>query len=91
MPGDVLSENRSADALAEDGVFPNLDEETIKKRLYDALTKTERMYMLMKTEDGLTLNEMAQKTGSSKAGIKTAISKAKRKLEAQFKKLGYGK
>ena len=47
--------------------------------------------MLMKTEDELTLNEMAQKTGSSKAGIKTAMSKAKRKLEAQFKKLGYGK
>ena len=86
ISGDDIPGGESASYRADKS-----DEETIKKRLYDALTKTERMYMLMKTEDGLTLNEMAQKTGSSKAGIKTAISKAKRKLEAQFKKLGYGK
>lgn len=67
------------------------DDQMIKGQLYDALTRTERMYMLMKSEEGLTLDEMAQKTGRSKPSIKTALSKAKRKLIARLKVLEYDK
>ena len=67
------------------------DEQIIKHRLYDTLTKTERLYMLMKSEQGLSLDEMVQETGSTKASVKVALSKAKKKLEEQLKKMGYGK
>ncbi len=67
------------------------DEQIIKQRLYDTLTRTERLYMLMKSEQGLSLDEMVQETGSSKASVKVALSKAKKKLEEQLKKMGYGK
>ena len=67
------------------------DERIIKQRLYDTLTKTERLYMLMKSEQGLSLDEMIQETGGSRASVKMALSKAKKKLEVQFKKMGYGK
>lgn len=68
-----------------------VDAQIIRQRLYDTLTKTERLYMLMRTEEGLTLDEMAQKTGGSKASVKMALSKAKKKLEEQFNKMGYDK
>ena len=43
----------------------------------------------MKAAEGLSLDEIVQKTGASRPGIKTALSKAKRKLKEQFKKSGY--
>ncbi len=66
-----------------------MDEEMIKKKLYECLTKKEREYMLMKTDDGLSLDEIAQKTGNTKQGIKVALSKAKKKLKEQFNKNEY--
>jgi len=67
------------------------DEQIIKQRLYDTLTKTERLYMLMKTEQGMSLDEMVQETGGTRASIKVALSKAKKKIEKQLKRMGYGK
>lgn len=67
------------------------DEKIIKQRLYAALTKTERLYMLMKTEDGFDVEDLIQKTGGSRAGIQMALSRAKRKLQTQLKKIGYDK
>lgn len=66
-----------------------MDEEIIRQRLYETLTRTEREYMLLKAAEGLSLDEIVQKTGASRPGIKTALSKAKRKLKEQFKKSGY--
>ena len=67
------------------------DEQIIKQRLYDTLTRTERLYMLMKTDQGMSLDEMVQETGGTRASIKVALSKAKRKIEEQFKRMDYGK
>lgn len=72
-------------------ITDKMDEVVIKKRLYESLTKTEREYMLMKTEKGMSLDEISKETGKPKSGIKTALSKAKRKLEEQFKIHGYDK
>ena len=67
------------------------DEHIIKQRLYDTLTRTERRYMLMKAEQGLSLDEIVQETGGTRSGIKVALSKAKKKMEEQLKRMGYGK
>ncbi len=72
-------------------ITDRMDEIAIKKRLYKSLTKTEREYMLMKTEKGMSLDEISKETGKPKPGIKTALSKAKRKLEEQLKNHGYDK
>ena len=67
------------------------DEQIIKQRLYDTLTRTERLYMLMKAERGMSLDEMVQETGGTRASVKVALSKAKKKMEEQLKRIGYGK
>ena len=67
------------------------DERIIKQRLYDTLTRTERLYMLMKSEHNQSLEENMQETGGSRASVKMALSKAKKKLEEQLKMMGYGK
>ena len=67
------------------------DEQIIKQRLYDTLTRTERLYMLMKTDQGMSLDEMVQETGGTRASIKVALSKARRKMEEQLKRMDYGK
>ena len=67
------------------------DEQIIKQRLYDTLTRTERLYMLMKAEQGMSLDEMVQETGGTRASVKVALSKAKKKIEKQLKRMGYGK
>ena len=67
------------------------DEQIIKQRLYDTLTRTERLYMLMKTDQGMSLDEMVQETGGTRASIKVALSKARRKMEEKLKRMDYGK
>lgn len=68
-----------------------VDEKIIKQRLYDTLTQTERLYMLMKVDEGMSIDEMVHHTGGSRASIKVALSKAKKKLVEQYKKMNYGK
>lgn len=76
ISGDYYFGDDTASAITD-----RADECIIKQRLYDALTKTEREYMLLKSEDGLSLDEIAFKTGKPKSSIKTTLSKAKKKLK----------
>ena len=73
IAGDYFGED-TASAITD-----RADERIIKQRLYDTLTRTEREYMLLKSEDGLSLDEMVRKTGKPKSSIKTTLSKFKRK------------
>lgn len=86
----IASDNFLGDTSAS-SLVEMADECIIKQRLYDTLTRTQRLYMLMKSEQGLSLDEMMQETGGSRASVKMALSKAKKKLEEQLKKMGYGK
>lgn len=86
--GPILDDNVSGGETASADT-DRMDEALIKDRLYECLTRTERQYMLMKTEENLSLDEISQRTGNPKSGIKTAISKAKKKLKEQFVKNGY--
>lgn len=65
------------------------DGDKIKQMLYRTLTKTEREYMAMKTEEDMSLDEIAEATGKGKPAVKTALSKARKKLMDAFKKNGY--
>lgn len=58
----------------------------IRSRLYAGLTSTQRMYMQMRNEGGLTLDEIAARTGKPKSSIKTTISTARRQLLEKLKK-----
>lgn len=76
-------ETLGAEALAVAGPEEDreiLDETEVKQLFKECLTKTEYKYMMMKFEDEMTLDEMAESTGRSKAGIKMAISRGRRKL-----------
>ena len=66
-----------------------MDEAVLKEKLFECLTGTQREYMAMKTEEGMTLDEIARRTGVRKPLISTALSKARKKIEGQLKKLGY--
>ncbi len=63
------------------------DIKIIKQVLYDSLTRTERRYMLMKVDERMSLDDIADATGKTKSGIKTGLSKAKAKITALMKKL----
>ena len=84
----IEGDNYRGGESATDAV-EKMDEATIKKRLYECLTKTEREYMTLRTENGMTLDEISSVTGAQKPGISTALSKARKKLEEQFIKMGY--
>ncbi len=70
-----------ATSLTDDG-----DSRTIREELYAALTPTQRRYLELRNEYGLSLDEIAELTGSPKSSIKTTISTARRQMLAQINK-----
>ena len=63
------------------------DNTRVKKILYGELSSTQREYMTMKNDEGLTLDEISAKTGRPKTSIKTAISSARKMMRERMKKL----
>lgn len=62
------------------------DIKTIKDELYSLLTPTQRHYLHLRNDLGLSLDEIAAVTGSPKSSIKTTISIANRLLMEQIKR-----
>lgn len=62
------------------------DRAMIREKLYGALTETQRKYLELRNELGLSLDEIAEATGRPKASIKTSISTARKQLLEQLKK-----
>lgn len=56
------------------------DASKITETLFDSLTSTQRKYLKMRNDDGLSLDEIAAITGSPKASIKTTISVARKQM-----------
>lgn len=56
------------------------DASKITETLFDSLTSTQRKYLKMRNDDGLSLDEIATITGSPKASIKTTISVARKQM-----------
>ena len=63
------------------------DIETIRNTLYSRLTETQRTFLTLRNEYGLSLDEIAATTGRPKASIKVAISTARKQMLEQLKKI----
>ena len=62
------------------------DNEIIRNELYSLLTPTQRRYLELRNRLGLSLDEIAELTGSPKSSIKTTISTARRQMLEQISK-----
>ena len=62
------------------------DIKTIKDELYSLLTPTQKYYLHLRNDLGLSLDEIADVTGNPKSSIKTTISIANRLLMEQIKR-----
>ena len=63
------------------------DRKAIRDELFKSLTPTQRHYLELRNELGLSLDDIARMTGKPKASIKTTISTARKQLLEQIKKL----
>ena len=63
-----------------------LDRKTIRDSLYNSLTETQRHYLNLRNELGLSLDDIAKMTGKPKSSIKTTISNARKQLLEQIRK-----
>lgn len=63
------------------------DDAELRQNLYGHLTPEERKYMHLKVEEDLSLDQIEALTGKGKPAIKSALSKARKKLKEQLKKL----
>lgn len=62
------------------------DMDTVKKSLLSMLTPTQRHYLHLRNEMGLSLDEMEEVTGCPKTSIKTTLSAARRLMMEHVKK-----
>lgn len=62
------------------------DQLLIKNNLYSHLSATQRKYMELRENEGLSLDEMATVTGKPKTSIKTTLSAARKQLMEELKK-----
>lgn len=59
----------------------------LKRRLYSTLSSTQQIYLKLRDEEGLSLDEIAALSGKPKTSIKTTISAARRQLLKEIKAL----
>ncbi|MBO4724778.1 MAG: sigma-70 family RNA polymerase sigma factor [Bacteroidaceae bacterium] len=62
------------------------DRLTIRDELYKSLTETQRHYLELRNELGLSLDDIAKMTGKPKTSIKTTLSAARKQLLEQIRK-----
>ena len=64
-----------------------MDIETIRSILQRGLTDSQRNLLVLRNEEGLSLDEIAAVTGRPKSSIKVALSTARKHMLERFKKL----
>ena len=52
----------------------------IRKEVYGTLTTTQREYLYLRNDEGLSLDEIASATGKPKTSIKSTLSKARKQM-----------
>ncbi len=62
------------------------DLKNIRKSVYSVLTESQRKYLYLRNEEGMTLEEIAEITGRPKTSIKTTISAARKQILNLLKK-----
>ena len=63
------------------------DNTRVKKMLYDRLSGSQREFMTLRNDEGMSLDEIAKATGRPKSSIKVSISNSRKKMMEQLKKL----
>lgn len=63
------------------------ENERIRKHLYGKLSETQRMFLTMRNEYDLSLDEIAATTGRPKNSVKSSLSSARRQLLEELKKI----
>lgn len=63
------------------------DMKKIKDAIYETLTSTQREYLHMRNDEGMTLDEIARMTGKPKTSIKSTISAARRQMLNMIKEI----
>ncbi len=81
IDGVDVSGGPSASALTDEA-----DMNTVKESLLSMLTPTQRHYLHLRNEMGLSLDEMEEVTGCPKTSIKTTLSAARRLMMEHVKK-----
>lgn len=61
-------------------IVDSADRAKIAEMLFGNLTDTQRKYLRLRNEEGLSLDEIAQMTGAPKSSIKTSISVARKQM-----------
>ena len=64
-----------------------MDIETIRSILQRGLTDSQRKLLVLRNDEGLSLDEIAAATGRPKSSIKVALSTARKHMLEQFKKM----
>lgn len=58
----------------------------IRKTIYRSLTSTQREYLQLRNDEGMTLDEIAERTGKPKTSIKSTLSSARKQMLNLIKK-----
>ena len=61
-------------------LIDNEDLKRIQKSIYSSLTTTMREYLHLRNDEGLSLDEIAARTGKPKTSIKSTLSKARKQM-----------
>lgn len=61
------------------------DLKRIQRSIYNSLTTTQREYLHLRNDEGLSLDEIATRTGKPKTSIKSTLSKARKQMLEQIK------
>ncbi len=67
-------------------IIDEQDAMLIKDKLYGGLSDTQRLFLDLRNEEGMSLDEMSALTGKPKTSIKTSISAARHQMLEQLKK-----
>lgn len=59
----------------------------LRERLMGQLNRTQRLYLEMRSERGMSLDEIAAETGRPKSSVKATISQARRMLNEMLKRI----
>ena len=62
------------------------DLKTIRKSIYASLTQTQREYLHLRNDEGMTLDKISEMTGKPKSSIKSTLSAARKQMLNLIKK-----
>ena len=62
------------------------DLKTIRKSIYASLTQTQREYLHLRNDEGMTLDKISKMTGKPKSSIKSTLSAARKQMLNLIKK-----